>query len=221
MRKLALVSIFTFCALLVGTFTAKAQWYITPTAGLNVSNIATNDATPLLTVSSLMQINGGLMIRKQVSKQFSVQSDVLFSQMGAKYTIESDPKVVTERSLNYVQVPVYVNYEIPFMPKNLVPYRVKTSSVSAHLMAGGFFGYGLDGSNDAFNAIDFGIAVGGGFSFKLDPDDKKRLIINARYLMGMSDHDKSDPVTSTNSAIQANVGLQFKLTNRRHIRYSR
>jgi hypothetical protein len=221
MRKLVFVSIFTFCAILFSVNTASAQWYVTPTAGLNVSNVSTNDPTALLTVSSLMQINGGLVIRKQFSKQFSAQADVLFSQMGAKYTIDADPVVVTDFSYNYVQIPLYINYEIPFMPKNLVPYRVKTSVMSAHLIAGGYFGYGLDGSNDFHNAIDFGLAFGGGFSFKLDPDDKKRLTIGARYLMGMSDYNKTDEVTSTHSALQANVGIQFKLTNRRHIRYSR
>lgn len=221
MRKLALASILTFCAFIAGMNTASAQWYVTPTAGLNVSNVATNDPTALLTVSPLIQINGGVMVRKQFSKQFSAQADVLFSQMGAKYTIESDPKIVTDNSFNYLQIPIYINYEIPFMPKNLVPYRVKTSVVSAHLYGGGYFGYGLDGSNDAFNAIDFGLAFGGGFSFKLDEDDKKRLVLNGRYLMGMSDYNKSDDVSATHSAIQANVGIQVKLTNRRHIRYSR
>ena len=86
---------------------------------------------------------------------------------------------------------------------------------------GGYFGYGLDGSNDVFNAIDFGLAFGAGFSFKLDPDDKKRLVLNGRYLMGMNDFNKTKETSQTNSAIQANVGIQFKLTNRRHIRYSR
>jgi len=220
MRKLALASIFTICALFAGVSSAQAQWYVTPTAGLNVSNIGTNDPTVGLTVSPLIQINGGLSVRKQFSKQFSAQTDVLFSQMGAKYTVAGDPDVVTDFSYNYLQVPIYVNYEIPFMPKNLVPYRVKETFMSAHLTAGGYFGYGLDGSNDTYNAIDFGLVFGGGFSFKLDPDDKKRLVIGARYVMGIPDFNKTEAIKSTHSAIQANVGVQFKLGNRRHIRYS-
>lgn len=226
MRKLVLAFALTICALFAGIQSANAQWYITPTAGVNFTSISTNNPTPGLTVDPLIQINGGVSVRKQFSKQFSAQADVLFSQMGAKYTVSADgvADVVTNNQYSYVQVPLYINFEVPFMPDNLIPYRVKESVMSAHFMGGGYFGYGLSGAipDSDYNPIDFGLALGAGFSFKLDPDNKKRLVVGGRYLLSIPDFNKSDQIKSTHSPIvQGNVGLQVKLGNRRHIRYSR
>ncbi len=228
--------------------TASAQWYLGPRAGLNLMMLSTNaDAT----TNSLTGIHGGLTLRKQLSKQVNVQMDVLYSQMGGNTFTQIDlAPVLTEVSSNnyytYVQVPIYANIEFPIKSKQLVPYFVKDSWSSFHLYGGGFFGYGLKAEQETtvtifndgaliseeigsktevadtlFNPIDFGIIVGAGFSFKLDENDKHRLGLDARYLMGFSNVSKIEGETVTLSALQISLTYMVKLTNRRHIRYTR
>lgn len=248
MRHTKIFSIAALFVLMGTAQLASAQWYLGPRAGLNMMSISTNQVG---TTSSRLGIHGGLTLRKQLSKQINVQMDVLYSQMGGNYTEKttagpSELQSEYKYYFDYLQVPLYANIEFPIHPKKLVPYFVKESWSSFHLYGGGFFGYGLgaqsevtvktftDGSlestnvtgkadidSKSFNAIDFGIMAGAGFSFKLDEDDKQRLAVDARYLMGLGNASAMNQITWNNRAIQFSLAYTFKLTNRRYIRYKR
>ena len=225
-------------ALSVGA--ASAQFYLGPRAGLNMSNMSWNTAG--VDNLSIMGFHGGATTKYQFMKKLSVQMDGMVSTMGNKQKLiqTSDAgTTTTETTTNsmYVHVPVYINFEKPIMPDNLVPYRVKKSSASFHLYGGGFFGYALSATQGTqvsedgvvtspavqgdiesanYNAIDFGILAGLGMSFKMDEDDMKRLGLDARYLMGFSNFDKRAGYTATNSAIQVSVFFTQKLTKRKY-----
>lgn len=218
-------------ALSVGA--ASAQFYLGPRVGLNMSNMSHN--TSGVDNISIMGFHGGATAKYQFMKQLSVQMDATVSTMGNKQKLIAND-VTTEIFTNamYVQVPVYVNFEKPIMPDNLVPYRVKSSSASFHLYGGGYFGYALSATQGTktttptevtpavnadipptdYNAIDFGIAAGLGMSFRMDEHDMKRLGIDARYLMGLSNFDKRSGYSANHSAIQVSVFFTQKLTKR-------
>ncbi len=228
---------------------ASAQFYLGPRAGLNMSNMASNEAG--VENMSIMGFHGGLTAKYQFMKKLSVQMDAIASTMGnrQKMVITADGiSTTTETTINsfYAQVPVYINWEKPIMPDNLVPYRVKKSMMSFHGYLGGFFGYGLaassgtktttvteqpDGSTTTdvtpavsgtllagtYNAIDFGALAGLGFSFRLDEEDMKRFAVDFRYLLGFSDFDnQSAPIVKTNNAVQVSLVFTKKLTKRRY-----
>lgn len=227
---------------------ASAQFSIGPRAGINLSNISSNQAG--IETNSKMGIHGGLSLKYTFHDQLSVQMDALYSQMGAESVLQVTSgntltTTTTTSYLDYAQVPLYINFELPLQPKQLIPYRVKQSFSSLHLYAGGYFGYGLgaqaetsitvdmndgtgpqttagakaDVAEGTFNSIDFGAMAGLGFSFKLDENDKSRVGLDARYLIGFGNTSNVKGVTETNSAIQASICYMYKLTNRRYIRH--
>ena len=237
-----IIAIIMISGLTAGT--ASAQFYLGPRAGLNMSNMSYNTAGT--ENQMIMGFHGGVTARYQFLQRLSVQMDGSFSTMGnlQKMIVATDAVTTTTETTtkaNYVQIPIYLNFEKKIMPDNLVPYRVKKSSMSFHLYGGGFFGYALSATSeikttqafadgtvtasepisgaiatDDFNPIDFGIMAGVGFSFKMDDDDRNRLGIDARYLMGFSNFDKRDGYTASNSAIQASLFFTRKLTNRKY-----
>ncbi|MBO6516508.1 MAG: PorT family protein [Bacteroidia bacterium] len=236
-----IVALVFMVSLSIGT--ASAQFYLGARGGLNMSNMSWNTAS--VENLSIMGFHGGVTSKYQFSKRLSVQMDALASTMGNRQKLVNTTdgvSVTTETTTNifYAQVPVYINYEKPIMPDNLVPYRVKKSSMSFHLFAGGYFGYGLAASSGSktttvtdagtevtevpsgtllgasYNPIDFGAMAGLGMSFKLDEDDTKRLGLDARYLLGFSDFDPTSEGSATNSAIQVSLMFTKKLTKRRY-----
>lgn len=222
---------------------ASAQFFLGARGGINLASMNTNIAGS--TNNSIMGIHGGVTTRLLLTKKLSIGGDALFSQFGneASTNVKTGGTDVTTKeklTISYLLVPIYVNYEIPFTPKQLVPYRTKESLVSAHLYGGGYFGYALgakkssttttifdDGTpptttsidaaevlSTAYNPIDFGLMFGAGFSFRLDEAKKQRLYLDFRYFMGMSDFDKDATATATNKPLAISLGYSYKLTNR-------
>lgn len=233
-------------ALCIGT--ANAQFYLGPRAGANLSNMSWNTAD--VENLSILGFHGGVTAKYQFLKRLSIQMDATASTMGNRqkviYTSDGYSETIeTTTNIFYTQVPLYINFEKPIMPDNLVPYRVKKTSSSFHLYLGGYFGYALgkggstktttvtentDGSTTTdvqettldpllaafYTPIDFGAMAGLGFSFKMDEDDTKRLGIDVRYMLGFSDYDASNEVSATNSAVQVSLMFTKKLTKRRY-----
>ncbi len=222
---------------------ASAQFYLGARGGINLASMNTNIAGS--ENSSIIGIHGGITTRYQFMKKLSVGGDALFNTFGNKATTvlnvgNSNTTVETTTTISYALVPIYINYEIPLTPKQLVPYRMKESFVSAHLYAGGYFGYALgatsgstttviygDGTptevtttpsgtleTDTYNAIDFGIMAGAGVSFRLDDAKRQRMGLDFRYYLGMSDFDVDAAATATNNAIGISLSYSYKLTKR-------
>jgi hypothetical protein len=217
-------------ALLVASFASNAQLYLGGKVGLNLANVsASGAAVTNVAFNKKIGINGGATLKYNFTNTLGAQMDLLYSQMGSnsKQVTETDDgaggKITmieeTLYDLSYLQIPLFVNFEIPIRTENLIPYRISESVVSAHLYGGGYFGYALghtatysaktttvdvdnnttivltpkaaikEDSKHAFNAMDFGLAIGAGFSFKLS--DKGRFTIDGRYLMGMGDFNSN------------------------------
>jgi hypothetical protein len=143
---------------------------------------------------------------------------------------------------NNVQIPIYVGYEIPFGRKSLVPYDIKTSLISYHLYGGAALNYTLgmvsstktttynsDGSVDQvtqgasatvesteYKPLDIGLLLGNGFSIRLDQDNRQRLYVDARYIMGFLNQSNVQGVEETWSAMQIQVAYTRVLTKRRY-----
>jgi hypothetical protein len=63
-----------------------------------------------------------------------------------------------------------------------------------------------------YNAIDFGIVAGIGFTFEMDP--RNFVGFDARYLMGLANVATTKGITTTNSAIQVSLAYTYRLTTR-------
>lgn len=223
---------------------ATAQLNLGVRGGINMASMSTNVAGS--ENSSIMGIQGGLTTNLQLMKKVSFGADVLFSQFGNNATTvlnESDLKTTKEETttISYALVPLYLNFEIPITPKQLVPYRMKESFASFHLYGGGYFGYALGATTGStltevssdpaigttvtvtpdaellttdYNAIDFGIMAGAGFSFRLDEAKKQRLYVDCRYFLGMSDFNKDAALSAKNTPLGISIAYSYKLTDR-------
>lgn len=232
--KLSLIVILT-----IAFSGAQAQFFMGPRVGVNLANMSTDAAGT--TNAMKIGIAGGLTTKWTFAKNISLLGDALFSQQGTESTLAlaaPDGSIlstaVTNTTFSYVSVPVMINFGVPIKSGKRVPYRMGGSFASWNLSAGGYFGYALSvssntttttagtppvvatsgGTVDAagYNAIDFGIAVGTGFTFEMDP--RNFLSIDARYMIGMGDTDPTDAVTSKNNVIGVSLSYVYRLTTR-------
>ena len=220
---------------------AQAQFYMGPRAGINLANMSTNAAGT--TNAMKIGIAGGLTTKWTFAKNISLVGDVLFSQQGTESTLATaapdgsiTSTAVTNSTFNYASVPVMINFGVPIKSAKRVPYRMGGSFATWNLSAGGYFGYALSvssnttttagnppvvttsgGTVDAagYNAVDFGIAAGTGFTFELDP--RNFLSLDVRYMLGMADTDPTDAVSSKHNVIGVSLSYTYRLTQR-HIR---
>lgn len=236
-----------FCAALMAV-PASAQVYLGPRAGVNLASVSTNqggvETDFQMGICGGLSLRWQIMKRLSIQMEalYSQMGVVSTQQLQAGDVVTT---IESTSFLDYVQAPLLLNYEIPLKPESLIPYRVKESFSSIHLYAGGFFGYGLGAASETqttvnnndgtpaqvttgakadipsenFNPIDFGAMAGLGISFRLDEEDKHRVGVDARYLLGFSNTSKVSGVTETNSAIQGSIVYSMKLTKRtvRHI----
>lgn len=203
--------LFLGLGLVAGTF-AFAQ--TSPTfgikAGVNVSSISDDGFDD---TKSKVGFNGGLFLNAPLSEQFSIQPEVLYSQLGAKtdYTF-AGTTFENELKLDYITVPVMFQFR---------------ATPSFYLEAGPEFGFLVSAKNkatvsnnngsasdtdeldkDDFNSFNMGLGLGLGY------DITPNFGINARYVAGFSDVTKpaSDPSTDAknrNNNFQAGVYFKF------------
>lgn len=218
---------------------AQAQFYVGPRVGVNLANMSTNAAGA--TNAMKIGIAGGLTTKWTFAKNISLLGDVLYSQQGTESTLAlaaPDGSIfsttVTNSTYSFVSVPVMINFGVPIKSAKRVPYRMGGSFATWNLFAGGYFGYALGvNSNQTstvagpppvvttasgkleskdYNAIDFGIAAGTGFTFEMDP--RNFLSIDARYMMGLADAEPNKDVTAKHSVIGVSLSYTYRLTTR-------
>jgi hypothetical protein len=170
--------IFLGLAIIAGTFTfaQSTSEATTPStsskikfglkAGLNISTLSNMD------MNSKAGFYGGAFVNIPVSKDFSVQPEVLYSAAGAKEKGGSNAKL----NLEYLSVPVMFQYKaLPNLYVEagpqfnfLIDARLKKSASTGAL-------------KNATQSFDFGIGLGAGYYFT------KSIGINVRYNAGLSD----------------------------------
>ena len=146
---------------------------------------------------------GGYM-HAQVNEVFSIQPEILYNSVGAKYDNGDSSHTLT---LDYISVPIMFQFEfIPdfyleggpqmgFLIRNQDKFKTenKTTTIS---------------DKDRFNAFDLSLGLGAGVRIKYD------LWITGRYLIGFTDVNKNGETSLENNDQKLRnsgfqVGLQF------------
>jgi len=203
--------LFLGLGLVAGTF-AFAQ--TSPTfgikAGVNVSSISDDGYDDTKAKAGFA---GGLFLNAPISEMFSIQPEVMYSQLGAKtdYTF-AGTKFENELKLDYVTVPVMFQFRAtPAFYIEAGPEFGFLVSAKNKLTVSNNSGSGSDTDEldkDDFNSFNMGAALGLGF------DITPNFGVNARYVAGFSDVTKpaSDPSTDAknrNNTFQAGVYFKF------------
>lgn len=197
--------LFLSAAVVMGSLAFAQQFGIK--AGMNVSSLS-DDAT-LSDQGSKIGFNAGLFMNAPLAENFSIQPELLYSQMGEKY----DQKIgsttyARSRHLDYITVPVMFQYkatpafyleagpELGF----LVSAKNKFTNESTNNTISESSNY-----KDDLNGFNFGLGLGAGYYFT------PNVGVTARYVAGLTDILKDRPSGSDgvkNNVFQ--VGLAYK-----------
>ncbi len=139
-------------ALLAFTTQAGDRIGIAPEIGLNFCNLSFSNA-PGVTSYFKTGLKAGINFDKLISKEFSIQAGVFFTQLGAKMdaTVVFVGPVTVPITINYAQVPITAVYKMDLKKGNLL------------FSAGPYVGYGLSISgtpgDPAFKPSNFKIGT--------------------------------------------------------------
>lgn len=199
-----------FIASILFTFQARAQEAGTVSVGLrgglNVSNIGGSSANSGNRYKA--GINFGAVGVYSVDSHWAIAAEVNYSQKGYSPAINSVLK------LNYLDIPVYVNY---FLGQGGDRFRTKVflGPYVGILMAAKskIGGIEVGDLKSLYNPTDFGVLAGGGFHYKFSQTGDNWLIFDVRYAYGLSDLAKAGTGSSNvgNRALSFNLGVTFPL----------
>lgn len=162
-------------------------------AGLNVYNL--NNSEDVGDFKTKLGFNAGALAHIHLASQLALQPEVYYSAQGAKYDVGSTEAKV---KLGYINVPVMVQY----MFDN--GFRIQAGPQVGFLInAETEVGSTEVDIKDELKKVDFGITAGLSF---VEPSTG--LGIDARYNLGLSDINETDPgYKTTNRGFQ--VGLFY------------
>jgi hypothetical protein len=219
--------------ILAMSLSANAQMWLNLKAGGGLALASGSDGS-----KGGVAILSGLGYKHQLTKRLIAEGDVLFDIRSVEY-LQSDDDYFAGGG-TYIQVPLTIQYMIPFKKDELVPYRMGQPSSYWFIEGGPSFSYGtgvdiyvdqtviddwnaqdnpISDSNLEANKIDVGVTTGIGVNFSIR-EGKSRLIIGTRANYGLIDVYKDSRLgTATNLSMVGYLALDFSLTKRKHIRH--
>ncbi|WP_160137736.1 porin family protein [Chryseobacterium sp. c4a] len=171
--------------------------------------------------------NAGVFVNIPVAEKFSVQPELLFSQLGSKSEIRNKTSYGNQTStmeanyktnLNYIVLPLMVQYNI--LPQLYVEagpefglllggkvkgdMTITERSGNYTFSESGNFSEKID--MDQFNRFNFGIGIGAGYYFT------PQFGVTARFVAGLTDviKNSNSDYKSRNNAFQVGVAYKFK-----------
>jgi outer membrane protein W len=207
--KKNIVKLFTIsCLALACTLSTRVQaqsgktWSIGPELGVNFSK-AGRDA---LENDMKTGVLAGFFLTYSVVDNFGITTKFLLSQRGSQTTVNG---VTSKTTLNYVEIPIlarfFLNKSGSFRPNLFV-------GPSLNYLAGGTTKVGdadavkIPNYTESLNTIDLGITGGLGLNFAIA--DETRILLDARYVYGLSDVTKGGS-NINNQTISISAGIQF------------
>jgi len=161
----------------------------------------------------------GVISELSISNKFSLQTELLYSQVGANYSYDNRPadgaKVDSDLNLDYITLPILAKYYVykglSLLAGPQLGYIVN-SEIENEILTSGFLvpetlrNETIDIKDD-INNFDFGFAIGS--SYELN----NGLFIQARYVLGLSEIPKNEEQTIStdlkNEVFQVSLGYKF------------
>jgi len=192
--------------------------------GLNISNVTDQSFTNsnnYFNQKSRVGFNAGAFVNIPISKSFSIQPELLFSQYGYKtkyyFNVENDLIYDGSNTLNlgYLTIPVMVQYNIT--PNFYVETGIELGyNITAKEKINENFSFGgntqiidetRDFNRDYLNSFNFGAGVGAGYYFS------QKIGVTARYVWGFTNTEKNPDNLPNETAVRNKVfqvGLAYK-----------
>ncbi len=176
-------------------------------AGMNVSSLSTEEG--LSDQGSKIGFNAGVFMNAPIATNFSIQPELLYSQMGDKYDqVINGTTYARSRHLDYIALPVMFQY-------NATPAFYLEAGPEFGLLVSAKNKYTNESANDTLaesdnykddlNGFNVGLGLGAGYYFT------PQVGVTARYVAGLTDIAKDRP--SGSDSVKNNVfqvGLAYK-----------
>lgn len=188
MKKILLITVF-LCA----TVSLFAQSSYGVKAGFNASNIGAD-----YDGNMKIGIYVGVFSEFDISNQFSIQPEVVYSRQGASLAGESNHKI----RLNYINIPVLAKYYVmdewsfEAGPQLGVLLTAKSCTSSDGVKT-------KEKINNLFSTLDFGLALGTSYLFM------DNIGASLRYNIGISNISSVNGLTMRNGVLQLGAFVQF------------
>jgi len=197
-------------------------------------------------VNAGLSTSFGVGYKHQISKRLMLEGDVLLDGRSTDYFtgyLDADEvPIYVNGGASYIQIPITLQYMIPFKKKELVPYRMGQPKSYWFIEGGPYLAYGTsvtpfydpdilalwtDPESDTFTAkdltprkIDVGVTGGIGVNFSLGDEGKARLIVGTRANYGLLNVYRDSRLGKINNfSAVGYVAVDFSLTKRKHIRH--
>jgi hypothetical protein len=196
-----------FCALLIVSQTAFAQWQIGGTAGLTLSNYKSK--TPWKEVSNT-GFAIGVSAYKQFNADWSVQLQLTYIQKGYFHKICNT--IYDKLEANYIEMPVMADYSFLLPMKNFKGHA-NLGFYTAYWLGAKYKTKGFDDTAETFdfkknNASRFDVGPLAGFRVEYMLNNGS-VSLDIRYEIGLLDLQKSESDNTKNSNRAMIIGLSY------------
>ncbi|WP_026260912.1 porin family protein [Spirosoma luteum] len=203
-RSTFLVSVLTVCSLSASY--AQQRFSAGPRVGLNMSTFGRDAQGYMLRPG----VTAGAFLMYSSLNHFGISGDVLYSQMGGKFSQNNESY---KQRINYLEIPVALRYFLTlsgnfrpnlfFGPSLGIKLNAKrTDNVKQSVASPDF-------NNSAqFNDLDLGLIAGFQLNFK-GLAERQHFLIDARYRYGLSDITIDPNQNINNSTITLTLGYSF------------
>lgn len=196
-------NVFLGLALVTGSFAFGQLFGVK--AGVNVSSLSVDNQ--LHKQEAKMGFNAGVFAYFPVGNEFSIQPELLYSTYGDKYT---SGNASYSRNLNYVALPVMVQYNItPSLYAEFGPEFGYMISSNVKSVAGNN-AVVTQKDSEKFNRFNIGLGIGGGYYFL------PNFGITVRYNAGLTNINGANNMIGTakypdarNNVFQAGFAFKF------------
>ncbi|MFD2932834.1 porin family protein [Spirosoma flavum] len=185
---------------------AQQRFSAGPRVGLNLSTFGMDAKGYTMRPG----VTAGAFLMYSSLNHFGISGDLLYSQMGGKY---SDGTTSFKQRVNYLEIPVALRYFLT-LKGNFRPnlffgpsLGIKLNAKQTNLVTSGV-AYPTINNSDAFRPLDLGLIAGFQLNFK-GLGDRQRFLIDARYRYGLSDITVDNNANINNSTITLTLGYGF------------
>lgn len=158
---------------------------------------------------------GGLFTEYQISAYISVRGEINYSMRGTEYGTEAKlgfPKHKFIQKLNYVEVPIILQYNIPveflLKPKIFIGPEISLLLNAKIEYVENDVSIAEADEKDHFKSTEYGIVFGAGTDYLL-PGGK--FLFDVRYYYGLGNINKIEASKITSNSISFNVGYAFSI----------
>ncbi|WP_461126705.1 porin family protein [Spirosoma aerophilum] len=189
---------------------AQQRFSAGPRVGLNLSTFGMDARDYTLRPG----VTAGAFLMYSSLNHFGISGDILYSQMGAKYSQPNSAQVNSfKQRINYLEIPLALRYFLTlngnFRPNVFFGPSLgfKLNAKQTDRITNGVNQVDVDNSN-AYRAMDLGLIAGFQLNFK-GLGERQRFLIDARYRYGLSDITLNDGQNINNSTITLTLGYGF------------